>query len=56
MENYDQRRRVEQAQRVADKNNARLLPETPGCVRVSGPRRQYYTKVDSQGRVIFAEI
>ena len=52
----ERRERVEQAQREADKHNAKLLPETPGYVRVDGPRRQYRAEVDSQGRKTFVEI
>jgi len=38
------------------KHNAKIIPDTPGCVRIDGPSRQSIGKVDNQGRITWIEI
>jgi len=55
-EDKKRRQRVEQAQREANEHNARIIPDTPGHVRIDGPRRQSKCTVDEDGRKTYTEI
>lgn len=44
------------ARKRAATHNAQLLPETPGYVRVDGPRRQYQHEVLGDGTLRLIEV
>jgi hypothetical protein len=37
--------RQERLEREAAEHNAQIIPDTPGAIRVDGPRRQYRKEV-----------
>lgn len=50
-----ERRRIEALKERARQHNAKLFPETPGYVRIDGPRRQYRAEVIN-GELHYTEI
>jgi len=52
-EKYEQRQRILLEKRV-EEINSRIILNTPGHVRTTGPRRQYYAEI--KGRLHLTEI
>ncbi len=52
----ERKRRIKENTDHVNRHNAKIIPDTPGYVRINGPRRQVRGSVDSQGYITWHEI